>query len=700
MSPLNDHHRRHILQGFLSIDKRMAELEALIVQSGTPSPFSPSLSDLSPTECRVIQDHFARIRSAMRAHLDDLSIPLEVRKTSVRWAFETSLMMLQIAVDDMGPKQLAGYGALEPSGQAAVARIQDDLTRLFDCVRAYLRRGLGRDLSVRLARLDASRASVDTLAALERIITRWQLVEFRPTLEMIVNRLERPCFELAVFGRVSSGKSSLLNHIAGLDVLPVGVTPVTAVPTRLEHGEMATAVVSFSETSPRRIEISQLWEYASEEGNQGNYRHVTAIVVQLPSTRLKSGVVLVDTPGVGSLATSGAAAAIAYLPRCDLGIVLIDAASTLNQDDVALLRTLYEAGIPAMVLLSKADLLSGLDQGHVLTYIERQFQRELGLNLPVHPVSVVGADESLLLRWFDSEISPLLERHQVLSEASLRRKIAALAESVATSLETLLLRGGGQDDRQVKAGLAEARRLFDQADDGIRRARQQVLDWSMVRERVLELIFQRASQAAGAGRHSPSARDDPLFHVAREILAQRADMARDLAAGLEQALRGSMNGLRRAWPLADDVIASSTDMKPAGLPIPDLASLHTPSSRLRPWWASTLPPLAVRVVRRRLEERFGTAIGACVDSYDRQLLAWVKSEVQRLVEHFELEAAPVREQVRRFPSGDEHSTTAQDRQNVEALEADLRELRRTNQAALGSSPSHVHLFLGSLTTKE
>jgi hypothetical protein len=75
----------------------------------------------------------------------------------------------------------------------------------------------------------------------------------------------------------------------------------------------------------------------------------------------------------------------------------------------------------------------------------------------------VGADESLLLRWFDSEISPLLERHQVLSEASLRRKIAALAESVATSLETFLLHGGAQDDRQVKAGLAEARRLFDQA---------------------------------------------------------------------------------------------------------------------------------------------------------------------------------------------------------------------------------------------
>ena len=184
--------------------------------------------------------------------------------------------------------------------------------------------------------------------------------------------------------------------------------------------------------------------------------------------------------------------------------MLIDATSTLNQDDVALLRTLYEAGIPAMVLLSKADLLSTSDRAKMATYIEEQLQQELGLSLPVHPVSAVGADESLLLRWYDSEVSPLLERHQSLAEASLRRKIASLSESVATSLESLRLRGGASENSQVE-GLAEARRLFDEADEAIRRARQQLLDWSMLRERVLELILQLAAQSAGAEEQSSSA---------------------------------------------------------------------------------------------------------------------------------------------------------------------------------------------------
>ena len=81
MSELSEIHRRHILHGFLSVHKQMAELEALLIQSETASPFSQLVRDLSPTECSTLKDHFARIRSAMLAHLEDLGIPLEVRRS-------------------------------------------------------------------------------------------------------------------------------------------------------------------------------------------------------------------------------------------------------------------------------------------------------------------------------------------------------------------------------------------------------------------------------------------------------------------------------------------------------------------------------------------------------------------------------------------------------------------------------------------
>jgi GTP-binding protein EngB required for normal cell division len=477
----------------------------------------------------------------------------------------------------------------------------------------------------------------------------------------------------------------------------VGVTPVTAVPTRLEHGEKAHAVVSFSETNPRRIAIGTLWEYATEAANPGNRQHVTTIVVRLPSPRLRSGVVLVDSPGLGSLATSAAAETMAYLPRCDLGIVLIDAASTLNEDDLMPLRTLYASGVPAMVLLSKADLISAADRERTVAYIEGQLNRELGLALAVHPVSVLGADESLLNLWFDCEIAPLLERHQVLAEDSLHRKIACLSESLATSLEMLINRAGAGVRRQVQEGIANVRRLFNEADGAIRHARQQVLNWSTGREQVVELILQSAAQAAIAQAQSSTWAEAPLYQASHEIPGQLAAMARGVVLGLEQALRRSLERVRRAWPLVDRSIAAQSDMNVAGLPAPDLESFRSGSLRLRPWWASAVPKLAAGVARQRLQTRFGEALSDCVDAHDRRLRAWAKGEVERLVEYYELEAAPIREQVRRLAGNELELISAGGRHDRDMIQADLRELRQAGPPGVISSISRDsgHEVLGA-----
>jgi GTP-binding protein EngB required for normal cell division len=175
---------------------------------------------------------------------------------------------------------------------------------------------------------------------------------------MILDRLESKAFEIALFGRVSSGKSSLLNYIVQSDVLPVGVNPITAVPTRLAYGAEPKLLVWFAHKSSEQVDIARLPEFVTEELNPANSKHITRITVALPSARLRDGVVLVDTPGLGSLATAGAVETLAYLPRCDLGVVLIDAGSTLTEDDLGTIRALYEAGVPASVLLSKADLLA------------------------------------------------------------------------------------------------------------------------------------------------------------------------------------------------------------------------------------------------------------------------------------------------------------------------------------------------------
>jgi predicted GTPase len=186
--------------------------------------------------------------------------------------------------------------------------------------------------------------------------------------------------------------------------------------------------------------------------------------VELPAQRLREGVVYVDTPGLGSLATSGAAETKAYLPRCDLGVVLIDAGSTLTQDDLATIQTLYDSGIPACVLLSKADLLAPADRDRTLQYVAGHIRSDLGFELPVHAVSIKAEYSGLLEKWLASEILPLYGRHAELARQSLNRKIGALRLGVEAALKAHMKRSGLRLDGSKARGLETEIRISRRKD--------------------------------------------------------------------------------------------------------------------------------------------------------------------------------------------------------------------------------------------
>ena len=285
------------------------------------------------------------------------------------------------------------------------------------------------------------------LRLIEQVVTRHGMVEFRPRIDLLASRLEDNNLEVALFGRVSSGKSSLLNALLGTDVLPVGVNPITAVPTRLRYGTSLRAAVTYGDGRSELVAIEEISYLVTEQGNPGNLRNVVRALVEVPSPRLQQGIVLVDTPGLGSLAKRGGAETLAYLPACDLALLLIDAGATLNDEDIGTLRLLYEAAIPAIVMLSKSDLLSEGDLNQTIRYVQEQLQHELGLKMSVHPVSSLSSHSILLDQFFDRELLPRFEQARHLRSDSVARKIAALRDSLVAALETNL-------DRQQRRGHA------------------------------------------------------------------------------------------------------------------------------------------------------------------------------------------------------------------------------------------------------
>jgi predicted GTPase len=125
---------------------------------------------------------------------------------------------------------------------------------------------------------------------------------------------------------------------------------------------------------------------------------------------LEEGIAFVDTPGLGSLATSRSAETLAYLPRCDLGLLMIDASSGVSVEDLAVVDALHRAGATVMILISKADLFNCAEQAQMIEYVARQIERELRILPPIFAMSVVGESSLLCDNWFKENLQPMLKR--------------------------------------------------------------------------------------------------------------------------------------------------------------------------------------------------------------------------------------------------------------------------------------------------
>jgi len=588
---LNEHQQRRLRVTCEHIDKMLSEVEEILNVASSKAAFPKYSLDISPVQRRTIEDYIARIRAQLVRVLDGQGICSERNLISSRHAIYTSLIFVDIVIEELKPKYMRGYGEVPDSVARELNGIVGELEGLVVRLNRFLGAGPDESFKSRLQRLEQTRGEMQLLTKIEEVVAELGLVEFRPTIEAILDRAEEKTFEIAVFGRVSSGKSSLLNAILGTEVLPVGVTPITAVPTRIRSGNSPRAIVSIAERPAIGVEISRVAEFATEQQNPGNAKHVTRIVLELPAERLKDGVTFVDTPGLGSLATTGAAETLAYLPRCDLGVVLIDAGSTLTPDDLQTIQTLQEATIPVTILLSKADLLAASEIERVVQYVGQHIASDCRLETAVHPVSVLESHRYLLDRWFGEDILPLFARSQELKAASLRRKIGALRESIILALRSRLrltdkqrtlaeprVRGVEAQLRQATGKLEETRTESEKDLDNVARASSFLIG---------EVACQLVAKWDLNGSPEPAVREEILIVV----------------EGWVQSLRKRLESL--AAELFETLVASAE-----ALDFPDVPAKEEFESLVRGIPPFDLGNISVRVRRPTLRKLLGGGFAA------------------------------------------------------------------------------------------
>jgi hypothetical protein len=127
---LNEYHRLHLKVTFQHIDSLLTEVERILVDSVSDSPFNRYRGDTTPIQQKVAHDYAVRIREAMGRILKEQRIAFPEPHCGSRWAANTALLYAAIAIDELDPNRLRGYGRLSDAGNNLLETINGELHAL------------------------------------------------------------------------------------------------------------------------------------------------------------------------------------------------------------------------------------------------------------------------------------------------------------------------------------------------------------------------------------------------------------------------------------------------------------------------------------------------------------------------------------------------------------------------------------------
>ena len=213
----------------------------------------------------------------------------------------------------------------------------------------------------------------------------------RETLVALRDRLSAVRLRVLVVGEAKRGKSTLVNALLGRQVLPVGVTPLTAVATTVTHAPDEGLEVMFADGRSDRYPLSALEDLGTERGNPGNTRGVGSITARLDAPLLARGVEIVDTPGTGSVYAHNTATAENALTTMDAAIFVLTADPPVSASEHELLGRVRELSVTTFVVLNKADYLDAAGLAEAVAFTERVTSEATGRAARVYPVSARDA---------------------------------------------------------------------------------------------------------------------------------------------------------------------------------------------------------------------------------------------------------------------------------------------------------------------
>jgi GTP-binding protein EngB required for normal cell division len=292
-------------------------------------------------------------------------------------------------------------------------------------------------------------------------------------LRALNDRLQDRRFHVAVLGEFKRGKSTLVNALLGSDVLPTGVLPLTSVITAIAWGADHGATITFEDGRTIRVGVHELGGFVTEAGNPTNEKRVRRADVEFPSRLLEEGVILLDTPGVGSVHVHNTQSTEGLLSDVDAAILVLSADPPISAAERAFLGRIRAHAHKVFFVVNKLDLLHEADQAAVMEFTRGIVAGAVGQEVDLFGVSAIRAldgDDEGFASFVDAFSAFLVREKGSLMLASiagkLRDVVTRLRAGVAVELDALRL--SREEIARRRTRVADVRASVERAKQDLR----------------------------------------------------------------------------------------------------------------------------------------------------------------------------------------------------------------------------------------